>query len=59
MLFLVMRSDAEGFLPADHIDPEYAAGLRQAIAEDVEILAYSTLITPDGINFGSGIEIFL
>jgi sugar fermentation stimulation protein A len=44
MFFLIQRMDAEGFRPADHIDPLYGAELRRARMNGVEILAYDVTI---------------
>ncbi len=40
-LFLVSRDDATRFRPADDIDPAYAAALREAVEDGVEVLAYA------------------
>ncbi|MBD1399739.1 DNA/RNA nuclease SfsA [Pelovirga terrestris] len=45
IFFLVQRSEARYFSPADKVDPEYGRLLRQAAAAGVEILAYKTLTT--------------
>lgn len=50
MLFLVNRADGEGFGPADRIDPAYGARLREVTAAGVEVLAYHTAITPEGMT---------
>ncbi|KPV41778.1 hypothetical protein AN478_01225 [Thiohalorhabdus denitrificans] len=50
MFFLVNRADGEGFGPADHIDPAYGERLREAAEAGVELLAYRTRITPEGIG---------
>jgi sugar fermentation stimulation protein A len=50
MLFLVNRADGDGFGPADHIDPAYGGRLREVTAAGVEVLAYRTRITPEGIE---------
>ncbi len=44
MFFLVQRMDAEEFSPADHIDPAYGRGLREAVDMGVELLAYDVTI---------------
>ncbi|MFP4070912.1 MAG: DNA/RNA nuclease SfsA [Desulfovibrionales bacterium] len=44
IFYLIQRSDASCLYPADHVDPEYGALLRQAIAAGVEALAYDTRI---------------
>jgi sugar fermentation stimulation protein A len=40
--FLVARSDVDEFAPADHIDPAYGSALREARAQGVEILIWTT-----------------
>ncbi len=47
IFFLVQRSDARYFSPADEIDPEYGRLLRQVVAAGVEVLAYKTRTTPE------------
>jgi sugar fermentation stimulation protein A len=49
-LFIVQRSDATVFSPADRIDPEYGHCLRQAAAAGVEILVYDVAIDLTGIG---------
>jgi len=44
MFFLVQRMDARRFAPADAIDPQYGASLRQAMRSGVEILVYDVRI---------------
>ncbi|MDZ7832422.1 MAG: DNA/RNA nuclease SfsA [Desulfobacterales bacterium] len=39
MFFLIQRTDAEAFAPADHIDPAYGRELRKAADKGVELLA--------------------
>jgi sugar fermentation stimulation protein A len=51
VIFLfIQRMDADAFQPADAIDPAYGRGLRQAIAEGVELLAYDVHIDLEGIR---------
>ncbi|HKJ89041.1 MAG TPA: DNA/RNA nuclease SfsA [Gammaproteobacteria bacterium] len=50
MFFLVNRPDGAGFGPADHIDPAYGKRLREAAEAGVELLAYRTRATPEGID---------
>ena len=38
--FCISRNDIDSFSPAEHIDPDYADGLRQAAAAGVEIMAW-------------------
>ena len=49
-LFFVSRSDVTTFLPADDIDPKYAAALRQAAQRGVEVLAYRARVTPQAVE---------
>lgn len=46
MFFFVSRADVVTFAPADDIDPAYGRGLRAALADGVEVLAYSGRIEP-------------
>jgi sugar fermentation stimulation protein A len=49
IFFLIQRTDAQYFSPADDIDPEYGRLLRQVIQKNVEILAYDVTIDMDRI----------
>lgn len=49
-LFLVNRDDATDFRPAQDIDPEYAAALREAVEGGVEVQAYVTRVEFDRIE---------
>ena len=49
MLYIIQRQDVEIFGPAEEIDPEYAKGLRNAINNGVEVLAYQVLVSPEEI----------
>lgn len=49
MFFVVQRSDARCFEPAETIDPEYSRCLRQVAAESVEIVVYDVHIDLKGI----------
>ncbi len=44
MFYLIQRTDAKVFKPADHIDPQYGKELRKAVKKGVEILVYDTAI---------------
>lgn len=50
IFFCLQRRDASEVRPADHIDPEYGAGLRSALAAGVEALAYRAEVSPRGIR---------
>jgi sugar fermentation stimulation protein A len=49
LFFLVQRPDGDCFAPAEAIDPEYAAGLAQALRAGVEVWAWRARITEQGI----------
>jgi len=50
MLYIVQRSDAVQFATADKIDPKYAAGLKQAMLNGVEVLCYRAEVSVDGVE---------
>ncbi|MCG8338223.1 MAG: DNA/RNA nuclease SfsA [Proteobacteria bacterium] len=52
MFYLIQRTDAELFRPADEIDPEYGEELRKAHENGIEILVYDVTIdeTKIGVN---------
>jgi sugar fermentation stimulation protein A len=50
MFYFIQRMDALVFRPADHIDPEYGRGLRDAGGHGVEIMAYDVAIDLAGIK---------
>jgi len=50
IFFVVQRADAQLLRPADHIDPDYGATLRQAVAEGVECVAYRARVTRKDIT---------
>jgi len=49
LFFLVQRPDGDCFAPAETVDPEYAAGLAQALRAGVEVWAWRARITEQGI----------
>ena len=59
MFYLIQRMDARIFAPADHIDPAYGQGLRTAVKNGVEILAYGVTIDLAQICINGKIPIFL
>ena len=50
MFYFIQRMDARVFRPADHIDAAYGKALRQAVKNDLEILAYDVNIDLQGIR---------
>jgi sugar fermentation stimulation protein A len=55
MFYFIQRMDARAFQPADHIDPEYGRGLRRAIKNGIEVLAYDVRIDFQGIELNKNI----
>jgi sugar fermentation stimulation protein A len=56
IFYLVQRSDATRFKPADDIDPAYGQGLRHAAASGVEILVYDVDINLDSIGVNKRLD---
>ena len=57
VFFLVQRTDACEFAPADAIDPEYGRLLRQAAEAGVEVLAYDVRIDVSRITLNTAVSI--
>lgn len=49
VLFVIQRTDCDQFQACHDLDPAFAAGLRQAIAQGVEVLAYACDMGLDGV----------
>ncbi|WP_167612375.1 DNA/RNA nuclease SfsA [Maribellus sediminis] len=50
MLYIVQRSDVEVFAPAKEIDPDYAAALKLAVENGVEVVVMKAKIKPEAIR---------
>ena len=59
MFFVVSRGDVSSFSPADDIDPVYATTLRKVVDGGVEMLAYSTVVTPTTFELGKRLRTIL
>lgn len=57
LIILVQRSDVNYFAPGDKYHPEYGALFRKAIKLGVEIKAFSTIVSTEGLLLGPEIEI--
>lgn len=57
--YLVQRSDAACFAPADFIDPVYTKLFRQAVERKVEIWPYQASVSPNGIGLASRLPLLL
>lgn len=55
VIFYLCRSDAARVVPAEAIDPAYAAAFRRARQLGVECLAYPVLVSPQGLRLGQRI----
>jgi len=52
MFYVIQRQDVEAFGPAKEIDPHYAAALKEAYENGVEIFPYIAEVSPNGITLG-------
>jgi sugar fermentation stimulation protein A len=59
VFFLIQRTDADFFSPADHIDPGYGKLLRQVYENGVKIIVYDTLVKPGSIELNKRVKIRL
>ena len=59
IFFLVQRSEAEAFTPADEVDVKYGELLREAVHSGVEALAYRTVVSPGENRIGVKIPVQL
>lgn len=57
LFLLIQRMDAHEFRPADHIDPVWGKTLRKAMAEGVEVAAYSARLDESGIMIGAPLPV--
>ena len=57
LLYLVQRTDCDRVAVAEDIDPTYAQAFREAQNAGVEIIAYDTRISPEGVEIGRMISI--
>lgn len=56
MVYIIQRTDVDSFGLAEHIDPDYANGLRKAINAGVEVFPIQVVVSPDGIEIGKILE---
>lgn len=57
MLYCVSRDDVDSFTTAGEIDPNYAKTYAEVTAKGVEVLAYSTLVTPTSFELGERLTV--
>jgi len=53
--YFIQRMNARAFRPANHIDPAYSRGLRRAVKNGIEVLAYDVRIDIQGIELNQNI----
>ena len=59
IFFFVSRTDTTRFAPADEIDPEYGAKLREVTQRGVEALAYTSKVEPTSLEVLNSIPVDL
>jgi sugar fermentation stimulation protein A len=57
MLFIIQREDCKEFGIAEDIDPDYAATLKEAMKQGVEVLAYACKVTPEEIYVNKRVKV--
>ena len=57
MVYLIQRGDCDHLSIAGDIDPTYAEGLTQALANGVEAIAYSCKLTPKTISVAQAVPL--
>lgn len=59
MFFFISRGDVERFAPADGIDPDYSARLREAARAGVELLAWTSNVEADSLTLARSVPVVL
>ena len=59
IFFVIQRTDACRFAPADAIDPDYGRWLRRAAEKKVEIVTYDVAVDRQGIALNGRIPLAL
>jgi sugar fermentation stimulation protein A len=59
IFFLIQRTDAKVFKPAEHIDKIYAQKLREAVKNGVEVIAMDTTINTEIISIKNAVPVHL
>jgi sugar fermentation stimulation protein A len=57
--FLIQRDDAECLKPNEETDPEFATSLREAHRKGVEVYAYTSEVTLDGVSVKERVPVVL
>lgn len=56
-LFIVQRSDGQGFRAAHEIDPDYAQTLQAAQKDGLEVLVYTAKVSPVELKIGTAVPL--
>jgi sugar fermentation stimulation protein A len=59
VVFCVQREDVVRVRPADHIDPVFGRGLRDAVTGGVELYALGARLTPESITLKRRLPVVL
>ena len=59
LCYVLQRSDGSWIAPADHIDPDYGAALRQAVKKGVEVIGYRAKVGLEEIRLVQTVPIRL
>jgi len=59
VLFLIQRSDANAFRPNEGTDPRFAEVLRKAVECGVEVYAYNSRVTLQGVSMNRRVSVTL
>lgn len=59
VFFLIQRHDAVGLRPNDHTDPVFGLNLREAFQKGVEVYAYNSEVTLEGVSIKRRVPVLL
>lgn len=59
VLFLIQRADATSFIPNERTDPLFADALREAATRGVEVYAYNSKVTFEGVSINRRVPVKL
>ena len=57
LIFLIQRDDACSLHPNEATDPDFSDALRQALLKGVEVYAYSSKVTFEGITINRRVPV--
>lgn len=58
-IFVVQRYDARSFAPNSKTDPAFGRALRHAVGAGVEVYAYRSLVSPEGISLRERVPVMV